>query len=74
MSDKKKKDRSLFDRVLAREEVNLTEYTIKEIEEVIKQLVELRIDRVRSEEAIKLLDAIQVAVEKTRSILQKEEK
>lgn len=74
MSDKNKKSRSLFERVLAREEVNLTEYSIKEIEEVIKQLVELRIDRVRSEEAIKLLDAIQVAVEKTRSILVKEEK
>lgn len=64
----------MLERVLAREEVNFTEYTIKEIEQVIKELVELRLERVRSEEALRLLDAIALAVDKVRSVLRKEEK
>ncbi len=59
----------MLERVLAREEVNFTEYTIKEIEQVIKELVELRLERVRSEEALRLLDAIALAVDKVRSVL-----
>lgn len=70
----KKEKRSLLDRIMAREEVNLTEFTIKEIEEVIKQLVELRVDRVRTDEALRLLDAVAIAVGKVREILAKEEK
>lgn len=71
---KKDSKKSLFDRVMAREKVNLAEYTINEIEDVIKQLVELRLDRVRSEQAIRLLEAVSIAVNKAREILQKEEK
>lgn len=71
---KKDSKKSLFDRVMAREKVNLTEYTINEIEDVIKQLVELRLDRVRTEQAIRLLEAVSIAVNKAREILQKEEK
>lgn len=71
---KKESKKGLLERVLAREEVNFTEYTIKEIEQVIKELVELRLERVRSEEALRLLDAIALAVDKVRSVLRKEEK
>lgn len=71
---KKDSKKSLFDRVMAREKVNLAEYTINEIEDVIKQLVELRLDRVRTEQAIRLLEAVSIAVNKAREILQKEEK
>ena len=60
-------------RLVEREEVNLADYTMNEIEEVIKELVELRVDRVRTEEAVKLLDAVSVAVGKIRGILVKEE-
>lgn len=66
---KKESKKGLLERVLAREEVNFTEYTIKEIEQVIKELVELRLERVRSEEALRLLDAIALAVDKVRSVL-----
>ena len=71
---KKEDKKSLLTRVLEREEVNLTEYSIKEIEQVIKELVELRLDRVRTEEALRLLDAIALAVDKVREVLRKEEK
>ena len=71
---KKEDKKSLLKRVLGREEVNLTEYSIKEIEQVIKELVELRLDRVRTEEALRLLDAIALAVDKVREVLRKEEK
>ena len=70
----KEDKKSLLTRVLEREEVNLTEYSIKEIEQVIKELVELRLDRVRTEEALRLLDAIALAVDKVREVLRKEEK
>ena len=66
---KKESKKGLLERVLAREEVKFTEYTIKEIEQVIKELVELRLERVRSEEALRLLDAIALAVDKVRSVL-----
>lgn len=66
---KKEEKKSLLERVLAREEVNLTEYTIREIEQVIKELVELRLERVRTDEALRLLDAIALAVNKVRSVL-----
>lgn len=71
---KKEDKKGLMKRLIDREEVNLADYTMKEIEEVVKELVELRIDRVRTEEAIKLLDAVAVAVGKVREILVREEK
>ena len=58
---KKEDKKSLLTRVLEREEVN-------------KELVELRLDRVRTEEALRLLDAIALAVDKVREVLRKEEK
>lgn len=71
---KKEEKKSLLQRVLDREEVDLKEYTITEIEKVIKDLVELRMDRIRTEEALRLLDAIALAVDKVRETLRKEEK
>lgn len=71
---KKEEKKSLLQRVLDREEVDLKEYTITEIEKVIKDLVELRLDRIRTEEALRLLDAIALAVDKVRETLRKEEK
>lgn len=70
---KKEEKKGLMKRLVEREEVNLADYTMNEIEEVIKELVELRVDRVRTEEAVKLLDAVSVAVGKIRGILVKEE-
>lgn len=71
---KKEEKKSLLQRMLDREEVDLKEYTITEIEKVIKELVELRLDRIRTEEALRLLDAIALAVDKVRETLRKEEK
>lgn len=74
MSNKKEEQKSLIQRIIDREEVDLREFTMKEIEEVIRELVEYRIDRIRTEEAIRLLDAVTVAITKIRSVLQKEER
>ncbi len=71
---KKEDKKPLLRRLGDREEVDLKEYSMKEIEQVIKELVELHIDRVRSEEALRLLDAIAIAVDKVRTVLRKEEK
>lgn len=71
---KKEEKKSLLQRMLAREEVDIKEYSITEIEKVIKELVELRLDRIRTEEALRLLDAIALAVDKVRETLRKEEK
>lgn len=71
---KKKEEKKLLQRLLDREEVNFKEYSISEIEKVIKELVELRLDRIRTEEALRLLDAIAIAVDKVRDTLRKEEK
>lgn len=60
--------------MLDREEVDLKDYSITEIEKVIKELVELRLDRIRTEEALRLLDAIALAIDKVRETLRKEEK
>lgn len=70
---KKNQKKPLLERVLEREEVNLTEYSIKEIEHVIKELVEMRLNRIRTEKALRLLEAVEIAVGKTREILEKEE-
>ena len=53
--------------------MNLTEYSIKEIEEVIKELVEMRLNRVRTDTALRLLDAVALAIDKSREILRAEE-
>lgn len=71
---RKNEKKSLMKRILQREEVNLAEYSFKEIEEVIRELAEARIEKLRTEEAIRLLDAVGVAVEKIRYLLSKEEK
>lgn len=71
---KKEEKKPLLRRLVDREEVDLKEYSMNEIEQVIKELVELHIDRVRSEEALRLLDAIAIAVDKVRTVLRKEEK
>lgn len=71
MSHKNEK-KSLMKRILEREEFNLAEYSFKEIEEVIRELAEARIQRLRTEEALRLLDAVGVAVEKIRHLLSKE--
>lgn len=73
MSHKNEK-KSLMKRILEREEFNLAEYSFKEIEEVIRELAEARIQRLRTEEALRLLDAVGIAVEKIRHLLSKEEK
>lgn len=72
MSHKEKN--SLLRRAIAREELNLAEYSFEEIEKVIRELAEYYVDKVRAEEAIRLLDAMGVAADKVKSILKKEVK
>lgn len=70
--DKKEKEKPLLQRVLEREEVDLTHYTMHEIEKLIHDLVELQADKVRAEEVIKLLGVVDAATAKIREIVAKE--
>lgn len=70
--DKKEKEKTLLQRVLEREEVDLTHYTMHEIEKLIRDLVELQADKVRAEEVIKLLGVVDAATAKIREIVAKE--
>lgn len=68
----KEERKPLLKRVIEREEINFADYTLNEIEDVIRQLAEFHIDKVRTEEAIRLIDAIGVGLSKVRAILEKE--
>lgn len=73
MSHKEEK-KPLLKRVIEREEINFADYSLTEIEQVIHQLAESHIDKVRTEEAIRLIDAIGIGLSKVRAILEKEER
>ena len=72
MFNKDKKEKTLLQRVLDREEVDLTHYTMHEIKNLVHDLVELQTDKVRAEEVIKLLGVVDAATAKIREIISKE--
>lgn len=67
-----KKEKSLLDRALAKEEINLAEYSLEEVKKVIEDLVELQLNKIHREEIIRLQDAMIMASEKVKKILQSE--
>ena len=69
MFNKDKKEKTLLQRVLDREEVDLTHYTMHEIKKLVHDLVELQTDKVRAEEVIKLLGVVDAATAKIREII-----
>lgn len=69
---KDKKEKPLLQRVLDREEVDLTHYTMHEIEQLVRDLVELQADKLRAEEITKLLGVVDAATAKIREVVAKE--
>lgn len=69
---KDKKEKPLLQRVLDREEVDLTHYTMHEIEQLVHDLVELQADKLRAEEITKLLGVVDAATAKIREVVAKE--
>lgn len=65
-----KKEKSLLEKALAKEDFELSQYTLQEIKEVMTQLVELQAVRIRKTEIIKLQDVVLRASEKIREILE----
>lgn len=69
---KDKKEKPLIQRVLEREEVDLTHYTMHEIEQLVHDLVERQADKLRAEEITKLLGVVDAATAKIREVVAKE--
>lgn len=69
---RKEKEKSLLERVLAKEEVDLNRFSMNEIKKVIDDLVELQVNRVRRDEILKLQEVIDKASAKIREILNSE--
>lgn len=69
---KDKKEKPLLQRMLEREEVDLTHYTMHEIEQLVHDLVELQADKLRAEEITKLLGVVDAATAKIREVVAKE--
>ena len=69
---KDKKEKPLLQRVIEREEVDLTHYTMHEIEQLVHDLVELQADKLRAEEITKLLGVVDAATAKIREVVAKE--
>lgn len=57
---------------MAKEEINLAEYSLEEVKKVIEDLVELQLNKIHREEIIRLQDAMIMASEKVKKILQSE--
>lgn len=72
MFKKEKEEPTLLQRVLQREKVDLAHYTMHEIEQLVSDLVDLQLDRVRAEEVTKLVGVIDAASAKIREIVSKE--
>lgn len=72
MARLKKKERTLLDRVLDREEIDFTQFTMQEIKQVISDLVDMQHNRIRKVEILKLQDIVIKASEKIKDILETE--
>lgn len=69
---RQKKEKSLLERVIAREEVDLTQFSIQEIHKLVRDLVELQENRIRKDEILKLQGIVIKASEKIKEILERE--
>ena len=67
-----KKEKSLLEKALAKEEVDLSRYTLTEIKDTLTKLVEAQESRIRKAEVVKLLDVVEKATEKIREVVNKE--
>ncbi len=67
-----KKEKSLVERVLAKEEVDFNALSMHEIKQLISDLVELHENRIRKEEILKLENIVIKASQKIKDILSKE--
>ncbi|MCI9607736.1 MAG: hypothetical protein HFJ94_06145 [Muribaculaceae bacterium] len=67
-----KKEKSLIDKALAKEEFDLSLYTLQEIKETMKQLVELQATRIRKTEILKLQEVVLRASEKIKELLEED--
>ncbi len=67
-----KKEKSLLEKALAKEEVDLSRYTLTEIKDTLTKLVEAQEARIRKAEVVKLLDVVAKATEKIREVVNKE--
>lgn len=59
----------MLERALAKEEINLAEYSLEEVKKVIEDLVELQLNKIHREEIIRPMI---MASEKVKKILQSE--
>lgn len=66
-----KKEKTLLERVLDREKVDLAKFTIKEIEQVIEQLVDYRLQSLKIKQVAKLNSVIIKAASKVNELLEK---
>lgn len=66
-----KKERTLLERVLDREDVDFTRCTMLEIKQVINQLVDMNRNGIRKIEILKIQDLLNKANEQVESILNK---
>lgn len=71
---REKKEKTLMERIIAKEKVDLTRFTIKEIEEVIYELAQYKIDAIRREEIEKLNGVVLKAAGKIAELVKKNKK
>lgn len=67
-----KKEKPLLQRLLDKEDVDLSGFTLTEIKAVVNDLVELQENRIRKTEILKLQNIVIKASEKIKEILEKE--
>lgn len=67
-----KKEKPLLQRLLDKEDVDLSSFTLTEIKAVVNDLVELQENRIRKTEILKLQNIVIKASEKIKEILEKE--
>lgn len=67
-----KKEKSLLEKVLAKEEIDYSKYSMHEIKTVIEELVKMQGARVHKAEIIKLQNVVITASEKIKEILERD--
>ena len=67
-----KKEKSLLEKALAKEEIDYSKYSMNEIKTVIEELVKMQGARVHKAEIIKLQNVVITASEKIKEILERD--
>ncbi|MDE6264798.1 MAG: hypothetical protein K2M11_06590 [Paramuribaculum sp.] len=67
-----KKEKSLLEKALAKEEIDYSKYSMHEIKTVIEELVKMQSARVHKAEIIKLQNVVITASEKIKEILERD--